>query len=79
MHDIPLPDVISILYSYYYSHWDDGVYPDIADDDDHQGQEEDLRSDQRVIHTVPGVRGHPQQCKLRHAGPILESDISFLR
>ena len=79
MHDIPLPDVISILYSYSYSHWDDGVYPDIADDDDHQGQEEDLRSDQGVIHTVPGVRRHPQQRQLCDAGPILESDVPLLR
>ena len=62
-----------------YSHWHDGVYPDIADDDDHQGQEEDLRSDQGVIHTVPGVRGHPQQRQLCDAGPILESDVPLLR
>ena len=62
-----------------YSHCDNGVNPDVADDDDHEGQEEDLAGDQGVIHTVPGVGCQPQQRQLSHAGPVLESDVSFLR
>ena len=67
------------LISYSDSHCDDGVYSKVADDDDHQGQKEDLRSDQGVIHTVPGVRRQPQQRQLSHAGPVLDSDVSLLR
>ena len=61
-----------ILLSYHsYSHWDDGVYPDVADDDDREGQEEDLAVDQGVIHAVPRVGRHPQQRQLCHTGPVL--------
>ena len=62
-----------------YSQWDNGVYPDVADDDDHEGQEEDLTVDQGVVHAVPRVGRHPKHCQLRHAGPVLQSAVSFLR
>ena len=62
-----------------YSQRNDGVYPDVADDDDHEGKEEDLAVDQGVVHAVPRVGRHPQQRQLRHAGPVLQSAVSFLR
>ena len=68
-----------MIFCILYSHWHDGVNPDVADDDDNKGQEEDLAVDQGVIHTVPRVRRHPQQRQLCDDGPILQSDVPLLR
>ena len=48
---------LNVLHSY--SQWDDRVYPDVADDDDHERKEEDLAVDQGVVHAVPRVGRHP--------------------
>ena len=38
-----------------YSQWEDGVYLDVADDDDEERKEEDLSVDDSVIDGVPGL------------------------
>ena len=48
-----------------YSQCKDGVYLDVADDDDEERKEEDLSVDDSVIDGVPSLSAYPTQNVLR--------------